>query len=161
MLLLVFGCAGTVKTDVYSSFDLKSYRFAHIITDGKSTVIDFNVIPIPGSIVVTDGEKHRDEAIGDTAKHIQNALASYGVTSTIGTEQQIPSGASLIVTYEDEWQWDFKMYLKHLTIKILERNSHNVIAEGSYRVGGGGQIHDYPTSESEVSNIINSIYRKM
>jgi uncharacterized protein YceK len=160
-LLFISGCAGTVKTDRNSSFDLKQYQAAHIVSDGKSTVIGINIIPIPGSVVVTDGENSREDAIGDTAKHIQKALANHHIISTIGNEQQVPPNATMLVMYEDKWQWDFKMFLKHLTIKLLDSKSRQVIAEGSYTVGGGGQIHDYPTAEREVPNIINGIYQTM
>jgi hypothetical protein len=149
-----------VKTDLNPAFELTNYRSAHIVTDGLSTVVGFNIIPVPGSIVVIDGQKYRQKAIGDTAKHIQNALSNYGVTSTIGTEQQAPPDTSMIVNYDDEWQWDFKMFLKRLTIKVIDRYSQQIIAEGSYAVGGGGQFHDYPTTESEVPRIINGIYKK-
>ncbi len=158
-LFLISGCAGTLKADVNPCFDLKKYQTAHIVTDGKSTVIGINIIPIPGSAFVMDGGKYREDAIGDAARHIQKVLINYKIASTIGTEQQIPPDASMLVMYEDRWQWDFKMFLKYLYIKLVDSKSREILAEGSYTVGGEGHFHDFPTAEREVPNIINGIYR--
>lgn len=156
VVLFSTGCSGKQTVSVQSPIDVRDQQNVYVIERTTSTVVGYNVIPIPGSVIMTDGKKDKKEAIGKTAVHISNALRKNGFEVTIGDGKSIPDEINLVVTYHDAWQWDFKMYLKVLTVTFFEKDTKKKIAEGTYIASGGG-MHDYPDSEREAPNIIGEI----
>lgn len=59
-------------------------------------------------------------------------LAALGYEVDSGFETMRPRGFELIVSYEDEWAWDFKTYLIDIAVTVRETGSSRVIASGRY-----------------------------
>jgi hypothetical protein len=154
---LVAGCAGETRAQPLSPANAAKYRSAVILENSQSTIVGYHVIPIPGSVIMTDGDKSKGKALGDTAEHIKRALARHGIQSLVATTPAVPAGVDLVVVYQDEWQWDMKMYMKYLKIDVFDARTKVLVGTGSYTAGGGG-FHDYPTAEREAPNIIDAIF---
>ena len=150
-----YGCAGTLDTKRKASFDKNRYHTAYIIDTRESTVVGYSWVPVVGLV---DGDKSKHEPVGNTPVHIRNALARHGISAVTGTDNTAPGNVDLVVVYKDEWQWDLKMYMRKLEIKIYDNTTHELIGSGCYESGGGG-FHDYPTSEREAPNIIDGIFK--
>jgi hypothetical protein len=54
----------------------------------------------------------------------------YDVESGFGT--MMPRGIELIVTYNDQWSWDFRDYMIDIEITAREPRSSGVVARGRY-----------------------------
>lgn len=63
---------------------------------------------------------------------IASELTALGYEVESGFETMRPRGFELIVTYEDEWAWDFKTYLIDISVTVRETGSSRVIASGRY-----------------------------
>jgi hypothetical protein len=150
----LYGCSGTLNTKRSTSFDKSKYRTAYIIDTRESTVVGYSWVPVVGLV---DGDKSKHEPVGNTPVHIKNALAKHGILAYTGTGKTAPKNVDLVVVYKDEWQWDLKMYMRKLEIKIYDNKTRQLIGSGYYQSGGGG-FHDYPTSEREAPNIIDGIF---
>jgi hypothetical protein len=60
-------------------------------------------------------------------------LRSLGREATAGPLTMMPQNVEAIVTYHDEWAWDFKTYLFQLDIEIRQAHTNRPIAQGTYR----------------------------
>jgi hypothetical protein len=69
---------------------------------------------------------HIDDAIVDHLK-------SLGYEASAGHLTMMPQRAEAVVTYRDEWAWDFKTYLIQLDIEIRQAHTDRPIARGTYR----------------------------
>ncbi|MCP4679865.1 MAG: hypothetical protein GY854_31105 [Deltaproteobacteria bacterium] len=156
----VAGCSGSVESRVHAPVSKNAFRTAYVIDNGYSTVVGYNVMPMPGSVLMTDGEKSKKESIGNTALHIKKALQNYGIRTAIGNASSVLPNVDLVVRFEDEWQWDLKMYLKRLKISFYNARTRQLIVTGGYKPGGA-VVHDFPTSEREVPNVISSKMSKL
>ena len=69
--------------------------------------------------------------------HIDNTivdhLRSLGLEASAGPTTMMPQRAEAIVTYRDEWAWDFKTYLVQLDIEIHQAHTNRPLARASYR----------------------------
>jgi hypothetical protein len=74
-------------------------------------------------------ERHPQDG-RDLASIIAGALRSRGVDAYSGTPEQRPEGVDILVTYQDRWMWDMRMYLLDLRIDVQDANSHALIAFG-------------------------------
>jgi hypothetical protein len=54
----------------------------------------------------------------------------YDVDSGFGT--MMPRGIELVVTYNDQWSWDFRDYLIDIEITAREPRSSSIVARGRY-----------------------------
>ena len=65
---------------------------------------------------------------------IRDQLKTFGKTATSGPEGGAPAEATIIVTYQDQWMWDMRMYLLQLDIQFKDPKTGHVLATGkSYR----------------------------
>jgi len=69
---------------------------------------------------------HIDETIVDH-------LRSLGLEASAGPTTMMPQRVEAVVTYRDEWAWDFKTYLIQLDIEIHHAHTNRPLARGSYR----------------------------
>ncbi|HWA88246.1 MAG TPA: hypothetical protein VG710_18610 [Opitutus sp.] len=60
-------------------------------------------------------------------------LQSRGFTASDGPLTMMPDDAEAVVSYADDWEWDFKSYLIDLRIEIRRARLDQVLAAGSYR----------------------------
>lgn len=66
----------------------------------------------------------------DLAALIAEALKARGVNATSGPGVQRPGSIDLLVTYEDRWQWDMRMYLLDLRIDVRDPKTLAIVAYG-------------------------------
>ncbi|MGK2941569.1 MAG: hypothetical protein ACSLFJ_07835 [Immundisolibacter sp.] len=60
---------------------------------------------------------------------ITTELRSLGYEVATGPSTMMPRGIQAIVTYSDEWTWDFKTYLIDIEITVREVRSPRVLAK--------------------------------
>ena len=60
-------------------------------------------------------------------------LQARGFEASAGPLTMMPDGIDALVTYQDEWAWDFKSYLIQLDVVIRSPHRNLVFAGGSYR----------------------------
>lgn len=71
-------------------------------------------------------DRRIDEAIVDELKAL-------GRNASAGPMTMMPQSADAIVTYQDEWAWDFKSYLIQLNIQIRDSRRERIVATGNYQ----------------------------
>ncbi len=107
-----------------------------------------------------DKETELSPEIGNTKKHIEDYLNRKGIQTTYGSKEKDPSNSDLFLVYQDLWKWDIKNYLFVLKIYLIDPDSGEIIAEGIYR-SSEGEFHDFASSEREVPNILDAIFRQL
>ncbi len=71
-----------------------------------------------------------DNHIDDT---IVAQLKALGREASAGPMTMMPQSVEAVVTYRDEWAWDFKSYLIQLDIEITQAHTNRPLAHGTYR----------------------------
>ena len=64
---------------------------------------------------------------------IVNHLRSRGYEASAGHLTMMPQRTEAVVTYRDDWNWDFRTYLIQLDIEIHQAHTNRPIARGTYR----------------------------
>ena len=82
-------------------------------------------------------------------------LKALGYEADSGPATMMPRGIELIVTYDDDWNWDFRDYLIDIEISVREPRSSRVIARGRYF--RPGITNKAP--EVMVREVVNSIFK--
>ncbi len=60
-------------------------------------------------------------------------LRSRGFEAASGPLTMMPDNAQAIVSYHDEWAWDFRYYLMELSVSIRSAHRQQTLANGIYR----------------------------
>ncbi len=60
-------------------------------------------------------------------------LKALGRDASAGPMTMMPQNADAIVTYQDEWAWDFKSYMIQLNIQIRDSRRERIVATGNYQ----------------------------
>jgi hypothetical protein len=60
-------------------------------------------------------------------------LRSLGYEASAGPMTMMPQRTEAVVTYRDEWAWDFRTYLIQLEMEIRQAHTNRPIARGAYR----------------------------
>jgi len=63
---------------------------------------------------------------------ITTELRSLGHEAATGPSTMMPRGIEAIVTYSDEWTWDFKTYLIDIEITVRDARSQRILAKERY-----------------------------
>jgi hypothetical protein len=66
----------------------------------------------------------------DLASTIAGAMRSRGMDATSGTADLRPADIDFVVTYEDRWSWDIRMYLTGLRIEVRDPATNRIVAFG-------------------------------
>lgn len=61
---------------------------------------------------------------------IVNELRGLGRQASAGPLTMMPAGTDAIVTYSDEWAWDFKSYMNYVSIEIRDARTDEAIGRG-------------------------------
>jgi hypothetical protein len=77
----------------------------------------------------------------------------YDVDSGFGT--MMPRGIELVVTYNDQWSWDFRDYLIDIEVTAREPRSSSVVARGRYFRPG---ITEKAPS-AMVRDVVNAVFK--
>lgn len=80
-------------------------------------------------------------------------LRSRGFEASAGPLTMMPQNAEAIVSYHDEWAWDFRYYLLELEVRIRSAHREQTLATGIYR-------QPTPISKSPVQ-VINTIFNQI
>ncbi|MBC8215430.1 MAG: hypothetical protein H8E64_02825 [Candidatus Marinimicrobia bacterium] len=163
LLLLFIGCAGNLHVDV-SSKQQEPITSIHILDSSISYKVPkgFFVLPLGPFVGMAMWDKEAELApgIGSTQIHIEKYLKDKGINTTYGSEENIPNAPDLFLVYQDIWKWDFKNYLFVLKICLIDPITGETIAEGTYR-SSEGEFHDFASSEREVPNILDAIFKQL
>ncbi len=93
-------------------------------------------------IVRSDADRHGVYRI------IQGELQGMGKKVTSGRRSSIPDGVDVIVTYHENWVWDFGEYLRNLLIQLRDPNTNVLLASAlSYRPPLGRAAPEVMTKE--------------
>lgn len=144
-------CAGSLSVQKHLSVFPITHRFVFVVENRFSREIPFNPLFSPETFA-----RRAVEPIGNTSLHIRRAFEAHGYSVTSGRQEEIPRIVDLIVFYSDTWKWDFKMFLRELTVRVLDGRTKVVLAVGKY-TSAPGDIHDYPTSEREAPRLVDAI----
>jgi hypothetical protein len=60
-------------------------------------------------------------------------LRALGLEASSGPLTMLPDGTDAIVTYQDEWAWDFKSYLIEFNLQLRGAIKEQYLAAGTYR----------------------------
>ena len=63
---------------------------------------------------------------------IATELRRLGYEVSTGHATMMPRGIQAIVTYRDEWTWDFKTYLIDIEVTVREARSARILAKARY-----------------------------
>ena len=74
-------------------------------------------------------ERHEGDG-RDLAATIAEAMRTRGLDATSGTTDLRPAEVDYIVTYDDRWNWDLRMYLTGLRIEVRDADSRREVAFG-------------------------------
>lgn len=164
-------CSGKLTVNMQKDQNI-AIQNVYIVKKETSYRIPINLAVIPAGILggaiggaivgaaSSDMKAIEEPAIGDTYLHIKNHLEKVGYTVFSGKSvEEAPPNINAVIEYYDFWEWDFKDYLKILKITFSDPKTGKIFTEGMYKAGGGG-IHDYPSSEREVPNVLNAILGK-
>ena len=64
---------------------------------------------------------------------IVEQLKARGREASAGPLTMMPQKVDAVVTYRDEWAWDFKSYLIQLDLEIHRAHNNQPLGQGSYR----------------------------
>lgn len=168
--LFSMSCSGKLTVNIPSEQN-HVIRKVYIVKRDTSYRVPINLAVIPAGIlggaiggaivgaVSQDMKEYEIPAIGNTYVHIKNFFDKSGYTVISGNSEMISPDVDAIIEYYDFWEWDFVDYLKILKITFKDTKTGIIFAEGLYKAGGGG-IHDYPTSEREVPNVLGTVLAK-
>lgn len=159
---IIFGCAGTINTIKSPEQSTKNYKRAYIISTDNSQYIKFKfgIITPFAYIVPSDDPAIKHDIIGTTAVVIKNELEKNGIIAEIGKKEDTPDGFDFIVQYYDTWRWDFKKILDKLEIVFITPEGDKVIAKSTFNIYKNKEMHDFPTPEKEVPQMIKELLSK-
>ena len=63
---------------------------------------------------------------------IANALRARGFTAETGPITMMPDDAQAVVTYQDQWTWDFGDHLVYLQVSVRDRKSTQNLASATF-----------------------------
>lgn len=64
---------------------------------------------------------------------IVDELRALGYDASAGPLTMLPDGTDAILTYQDDWAWDFKSYLIELNVQLRGAIKEQYLAAGTYR----------------------------
>ena len=161
-ILFIYSCAGTIRTiEVYNEMP-REYKNAYIVLAQNSKYIKFKFgvitpttyFPLPDHTAVVT------QVIGNTDVVIKKELEKYGISAEIGQVGYLPGPYDLIIVYHDTWRWDFKKILDNLEIVFLSPDSNKLIARSTYNIYKNKELHNFPTPEKEVPQMIKELLHK-
>lgn len=59
-------------------------------------------------------------------------LKALGFEASAGPLTMMPQSAEAVVTYQDEWAWDFKSYMIRFAVQIRDSRKEQTLATGVY-----------------------------
>ncbi|MFI0492175.1 hypothetical protein [Flavobacterium sp.] len=162
ILFMVCGCAGTINTVKSSEQNFTNFKKAYIISTDNSQYIrfKFGIITPFAYIIPSDDPAAKHDIIGTTAEVIKKELEKNGIIAEIGKKEDTPEGFDFIVQYYDTWRWDFKKILDKLEIVFITPEGNKVIAKSTYNIYKNKELHNFPTPEKEVPQMIKELLSK-
>ena len=160
-------CLGNIKSvTVLSNGSKKIYCYGDFHSMADSTdnsqyiQFKFGIITPFAYIIPSDDPSVKHDVIGTTAEVIKKELEKNGIIAEIGKNEDTPEGFDLIVQYYDTWRWDFKKILDKLEIVFITPEGNKVIAKSTYNIYKNKELHNFPTPEKEVPQMIKELLSK-
>lgn len=73
---------------------------------------------------------------------VARAMAARGLQVSAGPSAQRPASARFVVTYEDRWNWDMRMYLKKIVIRVHDAQTGALLGESEMHQGSLSAMGD-------------------
>jgi hypothetical protein len=83
---------------------------------------------LPSDIFYVEQSEDERRQLGQL---IADNLSARGMSATAGPEGSAPDETTILVTYQDRWNWDITMFLIELTITFRESTTGKAFAVGS------------------------------
>ena len=131
LIVLFFGCAGTVNTSGTNIAKFKDQP-AYLVCDHE--LDDYTIHNAISFELINRGFKVLDLS-----------------------DKQPDKVSGVVVHYMDHWAWDMSMYLDNLQVRILNGTSGEVLAIGSYQ---NSALHSFPNTVKVVSEIFSDFDAK-
>src|SRR4051794_34035430 len=130
LLAILLGLAGCTTADlVYDTqSDLRSYKHIYVETS-------------------LNDSSHLDQLIA-------NELVRLGYDATAGVRTMMPTDAKLFITYESQWNWDFRTYLMVLEINVRDVSSEKQM--GHARIFHSGVVNKPP--DRMISELLKPLF---
>jgi hypothetical protein len=106
LLFLLLGLAGCSSADTAFEVPADLRKFRHIYV--QSSQNDSN---------------HLDDLIA-------NELQRLGYDASAGVRTMVPDNAELLLTYESQWNWDFRTYLIQLDVTVRDIRTEKQLGHG-------------------------------
>lgn len=97
----------------------------------------------------SDDERKLGQLIADN-------LSVRGMTATVGTEDSVPDGVTILVTYEDRWSWDITTFLIEMTITLRDPTTREAFAIGSSYHTSMSRLNPVEMVDEIVSNLLSA-----
>lgn len=88
---------------------------------------------------------------------IAAAFRASGYEVGTGPETMMPTNTQVVITYYDQWAWDFRNYMVGLTLRLRDAKSHKPIADAEY-VGGPAALFSHPNDTIE--RVVTEVLKK-
>ncbi len=160
-LLLLTGCAGTIKTHNYHSVKEKTFNKVYVVAAENSKFIRFKpgiVLPMGSYIVLKDDPAVQKPVIGNTDQVIKAELEQYGYDVEIVNKGDLLGDFDFLVAYQDTWRWDFKKVLDRLEIYLIAPDG-KVIGKSLYKIFWNKEMHNFPTPKKEVPKMMKALLK--
>jgi hypothetical protein len=143
---------GRIILFVFSSFLFYSCAGSSVTVHARAGQRNYSTAEIYNS-----DTKH-PELSQQITRAIVSELRSRGVYSTV-RNAGVPRSETvdLVVEHTSDWPWDVVRYLSSLEIKLVDRDSNEIVGAGSYE---GDTWHDFPQPAVVVRKIFEDFDRR-
>ena len=108
LLVLLFGVIGCSSVASHRAPGANLSRYKHYYVEHR----------------LTDDRKIDEAIVAE--------LKSMGFEASAGPLTMMPQSAEAVVTYQDDWAWDFKSYVIRLAVQIRDARKDQTLASGIY-----------------------------
>lgn len=92
----------------------------------------------------------------ELGKLIADNLSTRGMTASSGSADSKPDGITVLVTYEDRWNWDITMFLIEMTITLRDPTTEDAFAIGSSYHTSMSRLNPVEMIDEIISNLIKA-----
>lgn len=135
VLIALAGCATTETVELAKSTypTRKIQSVAQVIHDGNSPTMN----------------GYLDSALAAEDLVVRPSLPRGTATSTV---------ADALVSYDDVWRWDLKMYLESITIEFRDAKTGDLLVIGHWN---NSTLHTFPNAQAVVKVLVSKLMIKL
>lgn len=105
----------------------------------------------PSDIFYVEQDKDDRRELGQI---IADNLSARGMAAASGPGARVPGETTILVTYEDRWNWDITMFLIEMTITLRDPSTREAFAIGSSYHTSMSRLNPGEMVDEIVSNLI-------